>query len=118
VDNWEEWRAWQQEEDPYVSRCPGDFEDKITIFDKLVLIKCFRNELIQRSMSVYIISEMGKFYVEPPSVKMEILFDDLSVFTPLIYVLSQGADPTSTLLKFADEKGFMEKLDIISLGQG
>lgn len=61
---------------------------------------------------------MGKFFVEPPSVKMDILYDDLSVFTPLIYVLSQGADPTSTLLKFADEKGFLEKLDTISLGQG
>jgi len=39
-------------------------------------------------MSVYVISEMGKFFVEPPSVKMDILFDDLSVFTPLIFVLS------------------------------
>lgn len=61
---------------------------------------------------------MDKFYVEPPSVKMEILFKDLSVYTPLIFVLSQGADPTSTLFKFAEEKGFMEKLFPISLGQG
>jgi dynein heavy chain len=61
-------------------------------------------------MSVYIISEMGKFFVEPPSVKLDIIYNDLSVFTPLIFVLSQGADPTSTLLKFAEEKGFMVKL--------
>jgi len=45
-DNWDDWRAWQQEEDPYAVRVPGDFEDKITIFDKLALIKVFRNELI------------------------------------------------------------------------
>lgn len=69
-------------------------------------------------MSTYIISEMGKFYVEPPSALMSILFADLSVFTPLIFVLSQGADPTNTLLKFAEEKNFMEKLFPISLGQG
>jgi dynein heavy chain len=69
-------------------------------------------------MSIYIINEMGKFYVEPPSVKMEIMYKDLSVFTPLIFVLSQGADPTSTLLKFAEEKGMLEKLQAISLGQG
>jgi dynein heavy chain len=69
-------------------------------------------------MTVYIVSEMGKFYVEPPSALMSILFADLSVFTPLIFVLSQGADPTNTLLKFAEEKNFMEKLFPISLGQG
>ena len=69
-------------------------------------------------MTVYIVSEMGKFYVEPPSALMSILFADLSVYTPLIFVLSQGADPTNTLLKFAEEKNFMEKLFPISLGQG
>jgi len=39
-------------------------------------------------MSVYIISEMGKFFVEAPSTSMDILFADLSVYTPLIFVLS------------------------------
>ena len=69
-------------------------------------------------MGVYIINEMGKFYLEPPSVKMDTIYEDLAVFTPLIFVLSQGADPTSTLLKFAESKGFAEKLFPISLGQG
>jgi len=59
---------------------------------------------------------MGKFYVEPPSVKLDIIYKDLSVFTPLIFVLSQGADPTGALLKFAEEMNFMEKLFPISLG--
>ena len=49
---------------------------------------------------------------------MEVIYNDLSVATPLIFVLSMGADPTSTLLKFAQEKGFIEKLFPISLGQG
>lgn len=117
-DNFDEWKAWLQEEDPFATRCPGEFEDHISVFDKLVLIKVFRNELIQRSMVVYVISEMGKFYVEPPSVKMDVMYEALSVYTPLIFVLSQGADPTSTLLKFADEMGFTEKLFQIALGQG
>jgi len=90
----------------------------MTTFDKLLLIKVFRNELIQQSMAVYIIQEMEKFYVEPPSVQMETIYQDLAVYTPLIFVLSAGADPTSVLMKFAQEKGFIEKLFPISLGQG
>jgi len=45
-DNWDDWREWQTEDDPYGSKVPGDFEDKISLFEKLVLVKVFRNELI------------------------------------------------------------------------
>jgi len=34
-------------DDPYGTRCPGDYEDGISTFDKLLLVKVFRNELIQ-----------------------------------------------------------------------
>jgi len=61
---------------------------------------------------------MGKFYVESPSVSMATIYEDLSPIIPLIFVLSAGADPTSTLLKFAAEKEFTEKIYSISLGQG
>ena len=37
---------------------------------------------------------------------------------PIIFILSSGADPTATFLKFADEMGFAKKMDAISLGQG
>ena len=37
---------------------------------------------------------------------------------PTIFVLSSGADPTKMLLDFAEEKGFMSTLGIISLGAG
>lgn len=38
--------------------------------------------------------------------------------TPCIFILSTGADPTSTLLRFAKKRGFGDKLFIVSLGQG
>jgi dynein heavy chain len=69
-------------------------------------------------MAEYIIKEMTRFFVESPSVSMDILYADIDVATPLIFVLSAGADPTSTLLKFAQDRGFQEKLFPISLGQG
>ena len=62
--------------------------------------------------------EAGKFFVEPPSATMEVVYGDTDVKTPLIFVLSQGADPTSQLIKFSKEKGFSDKLNVISLGQG
>lgn len=69
-------------------------------------------------MALFIIKQMGKFYVESPSTAMDVIFPELSTFTPLIFVLTQGADPTSILLTFAAKMEFQDKLNTISLGQG
>lgn len=61
---------------------------------------------------------MGKYYIESPSTAMSVIYPQLSVTTPLIFVLTQGADPTSILLNFANEQGFGDKITPISLGQG
>lgn len=49
---------------------------------------------------------------------MEILYADTDYKTPLIFILSTGADPTSQLLKFAQSKNYGDRLFPISLGQG
>jgi len=47
---------------------------------------------------------------------MNVMYENINKTTPLIFVLSQGADPTSQLIKFAQEMNFMDKLTAISLG--
>jgi len=49
---------------------------------------------------------------------MEALFSDSDKITPIIFVLSQGADPTNQVLSFAHNKGSYERLKYKSLGQG
>lgn len=49
---------------------------------------------------------------------MDVIYVDTDVKTPLIFVLSAGADPTSSLIKFAKERNYAERLQVISLGQG
>lgn len=41
---------------------------------------------------------------------MDTLFSDCDKRTPIIFILSQGADPTTSLYKFAKEKDFDSKL--------
>lgn len=49
---------------------------------------------------------------------MRALYESSDVATPVIFVLSPGADPTSALLKFAAELEMGELTDMVSLGQG
>ena len=59
---------------------------------------------------------MGKTYVEPPTFNLPLSYGDATSTTPLIFVLSPGADPMAALRKFAGEKGY--EINSISLGQG
>jgi len=82
------------------------------------VLKAFRPEKIAISFQMYVLNNMGKFFIESPSVTMEVVYADTDYKTPLIFILSTGADPTSQLLKFAQSKDYKERLYPISLGQG
>ena len=88
VDKWEEWKAWGLSDNPFATTMPDGFNERLSPFDRLLLVKSFRNELILVSIAEYIIGEMGKFYVEPPSTSMDVIFETMDICTPLIYVLT------------------------------
>lgn len=81
-------------------------------------MKAFRPEKLLFAFQNYVIDEIGQFFVESPTATMDVIYADTDVKTPLIFVLSAGADPTSSLIKFAKDRNFVEKLNVISLGQG
>lgn len=67
----------------------------------------------------FVMEKLGKKFVEPPPFDLAKSYVDSNPWTPLIFVLSPGADPTMNLLKYADDKGFGgNKFNSISLGQG
>ena len=49
---------------------------------------------------------------------MDALFRDSDKKTPLIFVLSSGADPTQQVIQFAHKMNYYERLQYKSLGQG
>jgi len=79
---------------------PVDF-DSLDNFSKLLMIKLFKPQKLIYAAQEFVKEEMGAFYAEAPVARMDALFADSSKTTPIIFILSQGADPTDQLIQFA-----------------
>jgi dynein heavy chain, axonemal len=67
---------------------PEGYEEKLDVFEKLLLVKVFRPEKVMVGVVNYVLHYLGKFFMEPPQVTMDGLYADSDVATPIIFVLS------------------------------
>ena len=88
----------------------------LPIFERLLLIKLFKPQQLLYSLKEYVVRDLGRLYSVSPLTSMEMLFNAADKVTPIIFVLSQGADPNEQILGYA--KKMKQKLQQKSLGQG
>ncbi|KAM4037486.1 dynein axonemal heavy chain 3-like [Anomaloglossus baeobatrachus] len=114
-----EWKNIYDSSHPNEMELPDPWEDLLTTFQKLLVIRCLRPDKVIPAVQQFIIEKMGPAYVDPPTFDLQRSYMDSTSSIPLIFVLSSGADPLELLIKFADEQemGGMN-LQTISLGQG
>lgn len=103
---------------PHKEVLPGKWKEKLNGFQSLLILRCIRADRVTSGIQDFVASELGQTFVEPQSSDLGALFKESNPTTPLIFVLSPGADPASPLYKFADEQRMSKRLAVISLGQG
>ena len=64
----------------------------------------------------YVGSTLGEKFTESPPFDLEGAFKDSQSATPVIFVLSPGADPMAYLLKLAKESEMDARMRMLSLG--
>lgn len=120
VENLEEWKLLFDAATPQDNHfIPQKWQDRLSLFQKLLLLRVFRPDKLVPGILGFVSEEMGKKFVDPPQFDLAASFADSHCCVPLIFILTPGSDPTATLLKFADEQGFgTNRLFSLSLGQG
>ncbi|XP_031754732.1 dynein heavy chain 3, axonemal [Xenopus tropicalis] len=117
--NLAEWKKIYDSHLPNEMEWPDPWEDLLTSFQKLLLLRCIRPDKVIPAVQQFLTEKMGPNYIDPPTFDLQHSYLDSSPSTPLIFILSPGADPLESLIKFAEEQEMGGvNLQTISLGQG
>ncbi|MCQ2815680.1 MAG: hypothetical protein MJ252_00290 [archaeon] len=94
---------------------PDPFEDRLTPFQKLILVKAIRFDKLTNEIIYYVENNLGKEYTEPPTFNLTKSYEDSNYTIPLLFVLSTGSDPKNDFQNLADS--MQVPTDYVSLGK-
>jgi len=114
------WKALVTATEPQSEPMPGEWDERLSNFQKLLLIKSTRPEKMLYVSMDFIKAEMGSYYIEPLPMDLVKIFPETSNKFPTIFVFTTGSDPTDMLMRFAkEEMGYgSDRFHVVSLGQG
>ena len=113
------WQTWMESKRPHSLPLPGNMlPDAVTDMQKILLVRAFRDDKVTAAVTDYITSNLGNKFTSPKASTMGEIESDMDHKTPCVFVLSPGSDPTNILLQYAKQKNYLERLQVISLGQG
>lgn len=118
------WRRWYEDNEPESMNIP-DYEQKINEvpvigpFFKLLLVRSLRVDrcMLMSRWFIRHTEEMGPKFVEPVTDTIESIYDGMTAQTPVIFLLSIGADPTESIEGLA-RKRKLPSPAVISMGEG
>ncbi|KAL8578359.1 Dynein heavy chain 2, axonemal [Nucella lapillus] len=113
-----DWHFWYISATPETSLLPDVWENSCNELQRMLIVRSLRADRVSFCVTSFITNNLGSSFVEPPVLSMNQVVEDSTCRTPLIFVLSPGVDPTSSLLQLADDKGYGSRFHALSLGQG
>lgn len=114
-DSEDEWAAWYANDKAY-DFFPSKLE-KFSIWEKLLVLKALREDLLNYGLSLLIAERLGKEFTESPAFDLDGCYLDSSPIAPIIFVLTPGTDPTQLFTEFSERRGFGSRKLMLSLGQ-
>eukprot|EP00899_Mesostigma_viride_P014884 jgi/Mesvir1/23397/Mv21091-RA.2 len=112
------WEEWYRAQEPETTELPGDWESKCSELERMIFVRSLRPDRVIFAVTSYVSSNLGRKFVEPPVLDLNETYGDSIPTAPLIFVLSPGVDPTSSLRQLAASRGMESKFHSIALGQG
>lgn len=113
------WKDWYDLEAPEYSEIPCGYTASLSKFQILLLMRVIRPDRVVNAIKNFIIEKMNDYYVKSPPISFEKIYESSTCKTPIVFILSPGADPFADVQKLVETVGLgMNKFKFLALGQG
>ncbi|KAG8468097.1 hypothetical protein KFE25_007149 [Diacronema lutheri] len=109
------WRHWYDEDAPEAAKIP-EYDERLSLFEKLLIVRSVREDRALLSVQTYISATIGQRYIDSRPLNLRETEEEANFRTPLVALLSRGADVTGIIMDLAKKKKV--QVSSISLGQG
>jgi len=115
-----EWKKWYESEAPETLVVPR-LEERLAshpsgAFMRFLVVRSFRDDRTRLAANAFIGSVLGSRYVDPAPTRLDEIHAVSDTRTPVVLLLTPGADPTSQLEELAKKKGV--KIYAVPMGEG
>lgn len=93
-ENIVQWKQIYDSGHPQDEELPGKWCEVVGM-ERMVVLRCFRPDKLVLAVQQFIVDNMGRAYIEPPTFDLAESYSDSNCCSPLIFVLSPGSDPTA-----------------------
>ena len=117
----EEWQEWGMHELAETQPLPGDWNTKLSDFQKLMLVRAVRPDRITGALSQFVERIMGPDYVNQEAFDAAKMNEETGPSTPIFFILFPGYSPSKEIEALANSLGKTSEngqLTMISMGQG
>ena len=100
-----QWKKLLKSDQPELLELPTKYEAKLSSFQRCMVIKILQQTKMMYAVKEFVKKELGPMFIESPPFDLEGTLADSKCYTPIIFILSPGADPIAYLHALAEKKG-------------
>eukprot|EP00043_Microstomoeca_roanoka_P013217 m.129292 g.129292 ORF g.129292 m.129292 type:complete len:4796 (-) comp15694_c0_seq1:72-14459(-) len=110
------WKAWFDEDNPEEVPLPDGYESNLDVFRRLLLVRSWCPDRTLAQARKYVASSLGQQYADAVLLDLDLMYKESDTRTPMVGLLSMGADPTGSIQHLAKQKRV--ECREVSMGQG
>ena len=110
------WLTFLRSAAPWLCPLPGVWAARLSLFEKLLLLRGLRSDHLPSGCSSFVTAVLGDEFAGSVAASMDDVLAAADCRTPIMCILSAGADPTALLWRFARSRE--AAFTMLSLGQG
>ncbi|XP_014678787.1 PREDICTED: LOW QUALITY PROTEIN: dynein heavy chain 5, axonemal-like, partial [Priapulus caudatus] len=111
-----QWKQWFDSSSPETAVIPDGYHNSLDTLHRLMLVRAWCPDRTVAQARNYITESLGEEYIDSTILDLEQVLAESSVHTPLLCLLSMGADPSGIIEALA--KSHKLECRAVSMGQG